>query len=233
MSITTFKNEAERTAAGYPTAESRVSVISATREVHIDGVNVLALAPVCGDAVYHDGTTYHFFKGGSAINHNSIVALGYTRVGTVAGIVGDYALVLKDTATSQKYLDVCQYSITAISSTSITINLRFKNSAGSDTPVNVTLTSADINATSAAEISAAVEAAATADGDNADWWAYLADADGNQVASDGTQIIVQRDSCDYWQFIYVSGSGCTIALSVWGDMPASDTLRRNNGVTRL
>ena len=95
-----------------------------------------------------------------------------------------------------------------------------------DTTVDVTLTSATIDATSAAEISAAVAAKATAVGDTKAWWAYLADADGNKVDSDGTQIIIQCDTCVDYRFYICSATGCTIAHITWGDMPESNTYWR-------
>jgi len=107
--------------------------------------------------------------------------------------------------------------------------LRMSPDYAVDTTVDVTLTSTAIDATSAAEISAAVAAKATEVGDTKAWWAYLADADGNKVDSAGTQIIIQCDECVDYRFYIVSATGCTIALSVWGDMPASDVYWKNDG----
>jgi len=96
--------------------------------------------------------------------------------------------------------------------------------AGTD--VAVTLASTDINAANAQAISEAVAAKAAEVGDTAAWWAYLADADGNKVTENGTQIIIQRDTCDDYRFYNVSATGCTIAHISWGDMPENSTYWR-------
>jgi nitrite reductase/ring-hydroxylating ferredoxin subunit len=90
----------------------------------------------------------------------------------------------------------------------------------------VELASTDIDATNAAAISAAVAAKATEVGDTRAWWAYLADADGNKVDENGTQIIIQCDTCTDYRFYNVSATGCTIAHITWGDMPENSNYWR-------
>jgi hypothetical protein len=90
----------------------------------------------------------------------------------------------------------------------------------------VTLASTDINAANAQAISEAVAAKATEVGDTRAWWAYLADADGNKVDENGTQIIIQCDTCTDYRFYNVSATGCTISHITWRDMPENSTYWR-------
>ena len=226
--IKKFQNDAAYIAAGKPTTESRVALIEESNEVKIDGINVMVKNPTTGDAVYHDGTKYCFFKGGDQINHSLLTSNGYTLVGVVEGWIGDKVLVSNKSASNQKWLSVWKYAITAISSTSVTLKLRIMDSSKSgdarwETAINVsvTLTSAEINATSASEMSAAIKAKATEMGDTNNWWAYF-DEDTNRI-------IVQVDNTSNPQQYQVAATGCTIALDVWGDMPANSNLWRKNG----
>lgn len=229
--IKKYTNEAAYSAAGYPTTESRVSQIATSKEVKIDGVNVKTDTPVLGDACYKYGNSYCFFKGGSALNNTLLTANGYVGVGQVIGWKNGKVAVVDKTISSAKYLDVCQYSITAISSTSLVIKLRMSPDYAVDTTVNVTLTSATMDETSAAEISTAVEAAAQSAGDTKAWWAYLADNNDNKVESGGTKIIIQCDTCVDYRFYICSATGCTITHTAWGDMPESSWYLKIHGAT--
>ena len=229
MAIKNYPNKAAYDAAVKPTMESQVSMIETTREIIADGVNVITTEPAPGDLVMLDeSNTIRYLKGGSWIQ-KAIIPSAWTHVGYVVARKGRKVLVIDKTGTDEKYLDVCQYAITAISSTTLAIKLRMSPDYAVDTTVDVTLTSTAIDATSASEISAAVAAKAEEVGDTKAWWAYLADANGNKVESDGTQIIIQCDECVDYRFYIVSATGCTIALSVWGDMPASDVYWKNDG----
>lgn len=222
MAIKSYNNRVAYEAAVKPTIESQVSMIETTREIIVDGVNVITTRPVVGDLVFlNESNVITFVKGGSWIQ-KAIIPTAWTHVGYVYFRKGRKVGVIDKNGADKKYLDVCQYAITAISSTTLAIKLRMSPNYAVDTTVDVTLTAATIDATSAAEISAAVAAKATAVGDTKAWWAYLADAQGNKVDSGGTQIIIQCDTCVDYRFYNVSATGCTITHVTWGDMPASD-----------
>ena len=226
MAIKSYANKAAYDAAVKPTIESQVSMIETTREIIVDGVNVITTSPAVGDLVMLDeANKIVFLKGGSWIQ-KAIIPTAWTHVGYVYLRMGRKVGVIDKNAADMKWLDVCQYAITAISSTTLAINLRMSPDYSVNTTVDVTLTSTNIDATSAAEISAAVAAKATAVGDTKAWWAYLADANGNKVDSDGTQIIIQCDECVDYRFYNVSATGCTIAHVTWGDMPESSAYWR-------
>ena len=198
MAIKNFPNKAAYDAAAKPTIESQVSMIETSREVIVDGVNVITKQPTIGDVLFLDENSNKIFVKGGAWLQKANIPAAWTHVGYVYFRKGNEVGIINKTGSDLKYADVLQYAITAISSTSLTINLRIQDTSKSgdaqyatNIPVAVTLTSADINATSAAEISAAVAAKATELGDTAAWWAYLADANGNKVDENGTQIIVR------------------------------------------
>ena len=224
--IKSYNSKADYDAAVKPTTESQVSMIETTREIIVDGVNVVTTQPTVGDVVFlDDQNKVIYVKGGSWIQKANIPA-AWTHVGYVYFRKGKQVGIIHKDGADQKFLDVCQYGITAISSTTLAIKLRMSPDYAVDTTVDVELTSADINATSAAEISAAVAAKAAQVGDTKAWWAYLADANGNKVESDGTQIIIQCDQCVDYRFYIVSATGCTIAHITWGDMPENSTYWR-------
>ena len=218
MAIKSYPNKAAYDAAVKPTIESQVSMIETTREILVDGVNVITTSPVVGDVVFlNESNEITYVKGGSWIQ-KAIIPSAWVHVGYVYLRKGRQVGVIDKNAADVKYLDVCQYAITAISSTSLTINLSMAPSYA-QVATTVELASTDIDATNAAAISAAVAAKATEVGDTRAWWAYLADADGNKVDENGTQIIIQCDTCTDYRFYNVSGTGCTIAHITWGDMP--------------
>ena len=220
--ITTYDDNAAYVAAGVPTDESRVALIKSTNEVKIDGINVVTDEPEAGDVLFLDADKKKvYLKGGNELNA-SLIPAGWTWVGCVIKRQGNKVLILdKANTTSVKWLACWQYAITAISSTSITIKVRMSNNYGAYTDVPVTLTSAAVNAQSASEISAAIAAKATAVGDTNTWWAWYDSAN--------SRIIVQTDNCANYQQSNVAGTNCTIALSVWEDMPASSALWRKVG----
>jgi len=238
MAIKKVNNISEYAAKPKSSTETTLTGITAGNELRVDGINVQVGIPALGDAVYADANDYYFYKGGDRLNHALITAAGLTAIGPVCGFYGGKAVVMNGTEADRKYADVLQYTITAITSTTPTINLRIRDASkssdaayASNIPVTPTLTSTDINATTAAEISAAVAAKAVEMGDTQAWWAYLADADGKKVDEGGTCIVVQ---CDVWsnhQQNAVSGSGLTIKFTTWGDMPARDWYKKLNGQT--
>lgn len=231
--INIFQNRAAYNAAAVPTTATRVGLIQDENEVKVDGVNVITREPETGDAIYINGSGEKVAIKGSTLNA-SLINANWTYKGVFlynsdkgwVVFMGNYS-----TLPSLKYLDVCQYAITAISGASLSIKLRMAPDYSVDTTISVTLSSATINATSAQEISAAVAAKATAVGDTNAWWAYLADANGNKVTSGGTRIIIQCDTCADYRFYNVSATGCTIAHVSWGDMPENSAYLKSNGRT--
>ena len=165
MAIKSYNSKADYDAAVKPTTESQVSMIETTREIIVDGVNVVTTQPTVGDVVFlDDQNKVIYVKGGSWIQKANIPA-AWTHVGYVYFRKGRQVGVIHKDGADVKWLDVCQYGITAISSTTLAIKLRMSPDYAVDTTVDVTLTSTAIDATSAAEISAAVAAKAAQVGD--------------------------------------------------------------------
>lgn len=238
MAIKKVNNLSEYAAQPKSSTETTLTGVTDGNELRVDGINVRVGTPALGDAVYADANGYYFYKGGDRLNHTLLAAAGLTAVGPVCGFYGGKAVVMNGTEADRKYADVLQYTITAITSNTPTINLRFRDTSksgqaqyDSNIPVTPTLTSTDINATTAAEISAAVAAKAVEVGDTQAWWAYLADADGNKVDEGGTCIIIQCDVWSNYNQYNVSGSGLTISFTTWGDMPANSWYKKLNGQT--
>ena len=222
MAIKSYNSKADYNAAVKPTTESQVSMIETTREIIVDGVNVVTTQPTVGDVVFlDDQNKVIYVKGGAWIQKANIPA-AWTHVGYVYFRKGKQVGIIHKDGADQKWLDVSQYSITAISNTSLTINLSMAPSYA-QVATTVTLASIDINTANAQAISEAVAAKATEVGDTRAWWAYLADADGNKVTENGTQIIIQCDTCTNYRFYNVSATGCTIAHITWGDMLENST----------
>lgn len=239
--IKTFPNINAYGAAGVPTTESRVASINEGNEVKIDGVNVEKKVARWCDTIMEDadGNLHIFDRDTFNINR---LPVSWTYKGPyMYDYNSEYMAVFNGNFSSLpsfKYADIIQHAITAISSTSITINLKIQDTSMSGDaqyatliPVAVTLTSAEINATTAAEISAAVAAKATELGDTKAWWAYLADDNYNKVESGGTKIIVQCDTWVHWNQYGSSMSGGTIAFCTWRDMPASDNYWKKTGAS--
>ena len=226
MAIKSYPNKAAYDAASKSTIESQVSMIETTREIIVDGVNVITTSPVVGDLVFlNESNVITFVKGGAWIQ-KAIIPSAWVHVGYVYLRKGNQVGVIDKNTADLKFLDVCQYAITAIADTTLAIKLRMSPDYAVDTTVDVTLTSATIDATSAAEISAAVADKATQVGDTKAWWAYLADTNGNKVDADGTQIIIQCDTCVDYRFYICSATGCTITHVSWGDMPENSNYWR-------
>ena len=220
--------------------ESTLTGVSEGNRVMTDGVNVVKQTAQFGDAVYVDGEGQDYIIDRNTLQHSLIpdgwtyrgVFIGWYNDGRMRVFMGNYASL-----PSQKYADVVQHKITAITSTEITINLRIQDTSKSgdaqyatNIPVNVTLTSTEINATTAAEISAAVAAKATEMGDQKAWWAWLADDNYNKVETGGTRIIVQCDTWVNYQMYVCSMTGGTIAFCTWRGMPVSNWYMRKTGV---
>lgn len=239
--IKTYNDRGAYNASEKPTTATEVGLIKSENAVVYDGINVQTLEPEFGDAVYKDldGNKVAFKANGltpSLLSDLTYVGvfIGYYKDGRWKVFMGNYSSL-----PSYKYADVVQFSITAITATNITFFLKMAGDYANFVQIDVALTAAEINATSASEINAALEAAGNTGNvgyGKHKYWAYLADANGNPVESGGTQIIIQCDNWfDYRQYQCNDSThalvGCAMTLTVWGDMPVSSTLWRNNGVS--
>ena len=237
--IKKYKDQESYNIEDYPTEVSRVGLIESNREVKIDPVYLFTKQPQSGDACYHDGSKYLFLKGGDALN-TALLPKNFTPVGCVEGWIGDEVLVVNKSSSSTKFCQVVQFSITAISAATIKFWLKMAGDYATFVPIEVTLTDSSngyINATTATEIKTALEDAGNTNNvgyDKHGYWAFHTDSSEQPVESGGTKIIVQCDNWyDYRQYQCSDNDhalvGCTMALSVWGDMPASTVYFKKNG----
>ena len=237
--IKIFKDKAAYDAAPKPTIESQVSMLESTNDVLYDGVNVITLEPRLADILFLDESNSPVFISAKSFKKANIPS-AWTYIGEVIERVSaDKVRVLNKNVSTVKYCDVLQYALTAISSTSLTLKLRIKDSSktgaaqyASDISVAVTLTSTAFDATTVAEINAALAAKATEMGDTRPWWCYLANDNNEKVESDATRIVVQCDYWDNYQQYNCGATGGTISFVTWGDMPANSNAGfRANGLT--
>ena len=215
MAIKSYNSKADYQAAVKPTTESQVSMIETTREIIVDGVNVVTTQPTVGDVVFlDDQNRVIYVKGGAWIQKANIPA-AWTHVGYVYFRKGKQVGIIHKTGTDVKYLDVSQFAWTdaVLDGTehSKTIGLRF-GIPNWDTTTNITFTyTATTLAEAAAACTAAIEAKLTELGAPAatiaEWWAYADEAN--------NRVIVQRDNCTDYRFYNCSG----LTHITWGDMP--------------
>ena len=217
MAIKSYNSKADYNAAVKPTTESQVSMIETTREIIVDGVNVVTTQPTVGDVVFlDDQNKVIYVKGGAWIQKANIPA-AWTHVGYVYFRKGKQVGVIHKTGSDVKWLDVSQFAWTDAvldgAEHSKTIGLRF-GIPNWDTTTSITFTyTATTLAQAAAACTAAIEAKLTELGASQatidQWWAY-ADENNNRV-------IVQRDACTDYRFYNCSG----LTHITWGDMPAN------------
>ena len=238
--IEQYNDAASYNSAGKPATESRVANIKEGNISKFDGVNVPTTdTPMFGDAVYLDENGNKVAIRRDVYNRSLVPAswtykgvfLCYHKDGRWATFLGNYSSL-----PSYKYADVLQYALTAITATSLTLKLRIRDTSksgdaqyGTDISVPVTLTSTNFDATTVAEITAALEAKATELGDTAAWWCYLANNSNEKVESDATRIVVQRDVWGNYQQYNCGCTGGTLTFVTWGDMSASSSYRKVNG----
>ena len=231
--IKQYSDYAAYLAAGEPDGESRVARIQDTGEVKVDGVNVVVPFPAEGDAVFEDANGEPKFVRFNTIDA-TLLDPTWTHVGYAFAPKGRKFKVLDKAfpTSTYKWLNCWQYTISAISAATIKFYLHMKGDYAAWIPIEVELSDDSddyMNATTVAEINAALEEAGNTGNvgyDNHGWWAFL----------DGDHITVQCDFCaDYRQNQNSDSThalvGCTMTLSVWGDMPMSSTLFRRNGVS--
>lgn len=238
--IEQYNDQTSYNVDGKPTAASRVANIKAGNISKFDGVNVPTTnTPVFGDAVYLDDHDNKVAIRKEVYDRSIVPAswaykgvfLGYHKDGRWRTFLGNY-----NSLPNQKYCDVLQYALTAITSTSLTLKLRLQDTSktGNDQyatniDVPVTLTSTAFNAVTVSQITAALEAKAAQMGDTRAWWCYLANDNNEKVDSSATRIVVQCDQWNNYQEYNCAATGGTIAFATWGDMPASDNYRKVNG----
>ena len=218
MAIKSYNSKADYDAAVKPTTESQVSMIETTREIIVDGVNVVTTQPTVGDVVFLDDQNKVIYaKGGSWIQKANVPA-AWTHVGYVYFRKGKQVGVIHKTGADVKWLDVSQFAWTDAvldgAEHSKTIGLRFGIPDWNTTTSITFAYTATTLAEAAAACTAAIEAKLTELGASAatiaEWWAY-ADEENNRV-------IVQRDNCTNRYFYNCSG----LTHITWGDMPATD-----------
>ena len=222
MAIKSFPNKAAYNAAVKPTIESQVSLIETSREIIVDGVNVLTTEPVPGDAIFLDESNkVVFVKGGDWIR-KAIIPSAWTWVGTVFFREGRQVAIVHKTGADRKYADVVQFKLNDPTldgaEHTASIGVRVSTNYNANTTISYTYTATALSQVVTA-LNAAIDAAKTSGGWTNTLWAYIADADGNKVEddADATQIIVQFDAwSDYRQYQCAGMTHIT-----WGDMPAS------------
>ena len=230
MAIKSYANKAAYDAAVKPTIESQVSLIETTREIIVDGVNVITTEPAPGDLVMLDeSNAIRYMKGGSWIQ-KAIIPSAWTHVGYVVARKGRKVLIIDKNGTDEKYADVVQFKLNDPTldgeEHSASISVRVSTDYATNYTINFTYTATTLVDVVTA-LNAAIDAAKTADGWTNTLWAYMADADGNKVddVANATQIIVQFDEwVDYRQYTCAGMTHVT-----WGDMPASDVYWKNDG----
>ena len=213
--IKSFPTPAAYAAAGAPTDESRVAQIQSTGEIRIDGVNVLMDRPTDVCAVLYDADGKDRFVRFDTIV-KSLLPADWTHVGYAFSFDGKrYKVIDKEfPSTSYKWLAVWQHTITAISAATIKFWLHCKGDYAAFLPVEINAVLETVGNTGNVGYS------------KHGWWAYLEDG----------KIIIQCDLCeDYRQYQTSDGShalvGCTLSLTVWGDMPASSAVFRKTGTS--
>lgn len=222
MAIKSFPNKAAYNAAVKPTIESQVSLIETSREIIVDGVNVLTTEPVPGDAIFLDESNKIVFVKGGGWIQKAIIPSAWTWVGTVFFREGRQVAIVHKTGSDAKYADVVQFKLNDPTldgaEHTASIGVRVSTNYNANTTISYTYTATALSQVVTA-LNAAIDAAKTSGGWTNTLWAYIADADGNKVENDAdaTQIIVQFDTWDNYQQYNCAG----MTHITWGDMPAS------------
>ena len=228
--IETYQDLTGYNAAGKPTAQSRVALITEGNIAAFDGVNTETAQPELGDAIYTDGDG----------NRRAIKAEGYrpsllpadwTYKGPFLCMTkeGKWKYMMGNLTSwpTRKYADVVQFKVTVPSATgTLSLGAQFVT-AGTTTTITVqytegmdlaaaTETYEENDTTLCGRINTALTALS---GITGTWWAYL-NGDGD--------VILQRDTwADSSQY------ECSGALThvTWRDMPASSACMKVNGKT--
>lgn len=234
MAIKSFPNKTAYDAATKSTIESQVSMIETSREIIVDGVNVVTTEPTVGDALFLDEQNNKVFVRGGDWLQKAIIPSAWTWVGTVFMREGRQVGIVHKTGSDQKYCDVLQYTLNAPTldgqehTASIGVRVTGGTSAGygSNTTINYTYTATTLAEVCAA-LNAAIEAAQAELKFTNTLWAFLADTNDEPNTENPTKIIVQMDTWDSWQQTSCAG----MTFSLWGDMPASTVYFKTNGLS--
>ena len=219
MAIKSYNSKADYTAAVKPTTESQVSMIETTREIIVDGVNVVTTQPTVGDVVFlDDQNKVIYVKGGSWIQKANIPA-AWTHVGYVYFRKGKQVGVIHKTGADVKWLDVSQFAWTDAvldgAEHSKTIGLRF----GIPELGHHHQHHLHLHRHHAGRGRCCLHRC------------YRGEADRTGRATDyhrpmvgvcrrgNSRVIVQRDACTDYRFYNCSG----LTHITWGDMPANGT----------
>lgn len=227
MAIKKYINQAAYDAATKPTTESQVSLINDSREVMVDGVNVVTAEPSVGDVLFLDGNNKVFLKGGAWLVPANI-PVGWTFVGYVFLRRGDKVGIVNKDYSSLKFCDVLQFEWTTTQATepimldgsahTKSITLRFGNNQ-SDTEFTFgysATTLADVATQLTGRIENVLDGLSMTD-EKALWWAW-ADTANNRI-------IIQRDTLTNPNQVNCSG----VTLTTFGDMPTGSGMFRTNG----
>ena len=159
--VKNFNTKEEANAFIPSVEESTLMHVEETNECSVNGVNVVTDNPEVGDELYLDEAKHKVFVVGGTLNR-SLISPAWEQVGHVFLRQGRRIGVINKTGTDEQYASLLQYSITAITSVDITVNLKIQDTSKSGDaqyatliPVAVSLPSAAINEASAAAISAA------------------------------------------------------------------------------
>jgi hypothetical protein len=231
--IKQYETPAAYAAEAAPNDESRVARIEQNNEIKVDGVNVVVPFPGDGDVVFEDADGKPRFVRWDTVKP-ALIDDTWTHIGYAFGVRGRRFKVLDKAfpSAAYKWLNCWQYTISAISASTIVFYLHMKGDYAAWVEIEVELTDDSdgyMNATTVSEINTALEAAGNTGNvgyENHGYWAYL----------NTDKIIVQCDFCaDYRQYQINDSThalvGCTMALSVWGDMPMQNSLFRKNGLS--
>jgi hypothetical protein len=233
MAIRSYNTKADYEAAVKPTTESQVSLIESSREVIVDGVNVITTEPVVGDALFLDESNNKVFVKGGDWLQKAVIPSAWTFVGVVFSREGRRVGIIDKDGDDEKYADVLQFELTGLTldgaEHSATIGLRLSNNYNTNTTITFTYATTLLSEVVTA-LNAAIDAKQVEVGFTNTVWAYLINDKYEKVETDedATSIMVQIDVWSNENQTAKSNSGCTLTFVTWRDMPASSVYFRAN-----
>lgn len=233
MAIKSYNTKADYDAAVKPATESQVSLIETSREVIVDGVNVITTEPVVGDALFLDESNNKVFVKGGDWLQKAVIPSAWTFVGVVFSREGRQVGIIDKTGDDVKYADVLQFTLTDLTldgqEHSATIGLRLSNNYNANTTITFTYATTLLSEVVTA-LNAAIDAKQVEVGFTNTVWAYLINDQYEKVETDAdaTAIMVQIDTWNNENQTSKSNSGCTLTFVTWRDMPASSIYFRAN-----
>ena len=233
MAIRSYNTKADYEAAVKPATESQVSLIESSREVIVDGVNVITTEPVVGDALFLDESNNKVFVKGGDWLQKAVIPSAWTFVGVVFSREGRQVGIIDKDGDDEKYADVLQFELTGLTldgaEHSATIGLRLSNNYNTNTTITFTYATTLLSEVVTA-LNAAIDARQVEVGFTNAVWAYLINDKYEKVETDeeATSIMVQIDAWSNENQTSKSNSGCTLTFVTWRDMPASSVYFRAN-----